>query len=141
MPAAVWRNLTIPERPMPKFYPIDKQAGNPCGPFSSFGLPGGAAAWRTPATKNTPNLRFGVFSKSLIGTVAVTVGFEPTLALTPNIISSDAPSAARTHHQQWNTIAHPQQESKKNHVRQPGVALFTAPFHRALFDTRHRSPG
>ena len=26
-------------------------------------------------------------------------------------------------------------------VRQPGVALFTAPFHRALFDTRHRSPG
>ena len=23
-------------------------------------------------------------------------------------------------------------------VRQPGVALFTAPFHRALFDTRPR---
>ena len=94
----MWRNLTIPEQRMPKFYPIDKQAGNPCGPFLSFGLPGGAAAWRTPATKNTPNLRFGVFSKSLIGTVAVTVGFEPTLAFTPNNISSVAPSAARTRH-------------------------------------------
>ena len=31
--------------------------------------------------------------------VAVTEGFEPSLALTPNIISSDAPSAARTRHQ------------------------------------------
>ncbi len=31
--------------------------------------------------------------------VAVTVGFEPTLALTPNNISSVAPSAARTRHQ------------------------------------------
>jgi hypothetical protein len=31
--------------------------------------------------------------------LAVTVGFEPTLALTPNNISSVAPSAARTRHQ------------------------------------------
>lgn len=62
------------------------------------------------------------------GSEAVVEGFEPPLAFTPNIISSDAPSAARTHHQQWKTIAHPQQESKKNHVRQPGVAPFTAPF-------------
>ena len=31
--------------------------------------------------------------------VAVTVGFEPTLAFTPNNISSVAPSAARTRHQ------------------------------------------
>ena len=30
---------------------------------------------------------------------AVVEGFEPSLAVTPNIISSDAPSAARTHHQ------------------------------------------
>lgn len=58
---------------------------------------------------------------------AVVEGFEPPLAFTPNIISSDAPSAARTHHQQWKTIAHPHQEGKKNRVRQPGVALFTAP--------------
>jgi hypothetical protein len=29
----------------------------------------------------------------------VTVGFEPTLAFTPNNISSVAPSAARTRHQ------------------------------------------
>lgn len=43
---------------------------------------------------------------------AVVEGFEPPLAFTPNIISSDAPSAARTHHQQWKTIAHPQQEGK-----------------------------
>ena len=59
---------------------------------------------------------------------AVVEGFEPPLAFTPNIISSDAPSAARTHHQLWKTIAHPQQEGKKNRVRQPGVALFTVPF-------------
>ena len=31
--------------------------------------------------------------------LAVTVGFEPTLAFTPNNISSVAPSAARTRHQ------------------------------------------
>ena len=34
--------------------------------------------------------------------VAVTVGFEPTLAFTPNNISSVAPSAARTRHQRVN---------------------------------------
>lgn len=33
------------------------------------------------------------------GSEAVVEGFEPPLAFTPNIISSDAPSAARTHHQ------------------------------------------
>src|SRR3546814_1147500 len=30
--------------------------------------------------------------------MAVAVGFEPTVGLTPHIISSDAPSAARTRH-------------------------------------------
>ena len=77
--------------------------------------------------------------------MAVAEGFEPSLAFTPNIISSDAPSAARTHHQQWKTIAHPQQEGKNEPTYRARTAAgcrpFHGPFHRALFDTRHRSPG
>ena len=40
-----------------------------------------------------------VYTGSRAFLIAVTVGFEPTLAFTPNNISSVAPSAARTRHQ------------------------------------------
>ena len=46
-----------------------------------------------PKQPLTPHLR-----RSEAVHMAVAVGFEPTVGLTPHIISSDAPSAARTRH-------------------------------------------
>ena len=48
--------------------------------------------------------------------VAVTVGFEPTLALTPNNISSVAPSAARTRHQPIQVTGAVRPSPKRRHT-------------------------
>ena len=71
---------------------------------------------------------------------AVVEGFEPPLAFTPNIISSDAPSAARTHHQQWKTIAHPQQEGKNEPTYRAAYGSRVSPSSRPLFTAPFSTP-
>ena len=73
----------------------------PCSELRGRRDPSGASLRRRPAGREQQRPRLFSVIKENQGPryLAVTVGFEPTLAFTPNNISSVAPSAARTRHQ------------------------------------------